>query len=321
MTQDVCEPLLREEELVEQLEHRLGRVHARQRLGMEREYEEKFDGRVNFLNPDKWYSLHSFFTCALKLTGLYPLGARNARSVVVRHNDIAFPNLPSEFDGFTILHLSDFHADVSLPAMMRLPELVSTLAYDICVVTGDFRGKSFGPFDEALRLTARVRARLGDAVYGVLGNHDTVRILPELEAMSIRVLMNESETIVRGKQRLHLAGVDDAHQYLAANLEKACAGIPEGEFSILLSHTPEIYNQASSAGFHLCLSGHTHGGQICLPGSVPVILSCDLPRRFGAGPWSYNNMLGYTSAGVGSSVIPVRFNCPPEITLHHLLRA
>jgi uncharacterized protein len=310
--------LPREEELLERLEHRLGRVHARQRLGMERDYEDKFNGRVNFFNPDKWYSVHSFFTCALKMTGLYRLGARNAGRIVVRHNHIDFPDLPREFDGFTILHLSDFHADMSVPAMTQLPELVSSLAYDICVVTGDFRGKSFGPFEESLRLTAAVRARLGDAVYGVLGNHDTVRMLPELEAMGIRILMNESETIVRGKQRLHLAGVDDDHQYLAANLEKACGGIPGGEFSILLSHTPEIYSQAAYAGFHLCLCGHTHGGQICLPGSVPVTLSCDLPRRFGAGPWSYENMRGYTTAGVGSSVIPVRFNCLPEITLHHL---
>jgi predicted MPP superfamily phosphohydrolase len=318
MTQAVREPLSREEELLERLEERVGRVHARQRLGMEREYEERFNGRVNFFNPDKWYSVHSFFTSALKLTGLYGLGLRNAGRIEVRHNHIDFPNLPSEFDGFTILHLSDLHVETSAPAMRWLTELVTTLGYDICVLTGDFRGKAFGPFDEALRGMAGVRSRLGEAVYGVLGNHDTVRMLPGLEAMGIRMLLNESETIVRGRQRLHLAGVDDAHYYMAANLEKASAGIPGCEFSILLSHTPEIYKQAAYAGFHLCLSGHTHGGQICLPGSVPVTLSCDLPRRFGAGPWSYNGMTGYTSAGVGSSVIPVRFNCPPEITLHHL---
>jgi hypothetical protein len=206
MTQAVCEPLRREEELLERLEERLGRVHARQRLGMEREYEDKFNGRVNFFNPDKWYSVHSFFSCALKLTGLYRLGTRNAGRVEVRHNHIDFPNLPSEFDGFTILHLSDLHVEMSAPAMRRLTELVTTLEYDICVLTGDFRGKAFGPFDGALRGMAGVRSRLGEAVYGVLGNHDTVRMLPGLEAMGIRMLLNESETIVRGKQRLHLAG-------------------------------------------------------------------------------------------------------------------
>ena len=318
MTQDVCELLSREEELLERLEQRLGRMHAQQRLEMEREYEERFNGRVNLFNPDKWYSVHSFFSCALKLTGLYQLGTRNTGRIEVRHNYIALPALPSGFDGFTILHLSDLHVGMSSRAIRRVTELVATLEYDICVLTGDFRGKAFGPFDETLREMARVRSQLGEAVYGVLGNHDTVRMLPPLEAIGIRMLVNESETIVRGNQRLHLAGVDDANYYVAANLEKAAARIPHGEFSILLSHTPEIYKQAAYAGFHLFLTGHTHGGQICLPGSVPITLSCDLPRRFGAGPWTYEGMIGYTSKGVGSSVIPVRFNCPPEITLHHL---
>jgi uncharacterized protein len=143
-------------------------------------------------------------------------------------------------------------------------------------------------------------------------------MLPDLEGMGIRMLLNESETIVRGNERIRLAGVDDAHYYRAANLEKAASGIPINAFAILLSHTPEIYKEASYAGFRLFLSGHTHGGQICLPGSIPATLSCDLPTHMGAGPWSYQTMTGYTSVGVGSSGLPVRFNCPPEITLHHL---
>src|SRR3954465_14630772 len=93
-----------------------------------------------------------------------------------------------------------------------------------------------------------------------------------------------------------------------------------GEFSILLSHTPEVYRQAAQANFDLMLSGHTHGGQICLPGSIPIKLEAVLPRRMGAGPWQYRDMTGYTSVGAGSSVVPVRLNCPPEITLHHLRR-
>jgi uncharacterized protein len=318
MIQETCELRSKEEELLETLEERLGRVHAQQRLDMERDYEERFNGRVNFFNPDKWYSVHSIITQALKLTGLYRLGARNTERIQVRHNRVELPELPTRFDGFTILHLSDLHADMNQAAVERMAELAFTLEYDICVLTGDFRGKAYGPFDAALQAMSRARSQLSESVYGVLGNHDSLRMLPELEAMGIRMLVNESETILRGNQRIHLAGVDDANYYAAANVEKAASGIPRGEFSILLSHTPEIYKQAAEAGFHLCLSGHTHGGQICLPGSIPVTLSCDLPRRMGAGPWSYQTMAGYTSVGVGSSIIPVRFNCPPEITLHHL---
>jgi predicted MPP superfamily phosphohydrolase len=136
--------------------------------------------------------------------------------------------------------------------------------------------------------------------------------------MGIRMLLNESETIERGDQRIHLAGIDDAHFYRADNIEKAATGIPSAEFSILLSHTPEIYRQAALAEFDLLLSGHTHGGQICLPGGIPITLDSVLPRYMGSGAWKYRNLIGYTSVGAGSSIVPVRFNCPPEITLHRL---
>jgi len=143
-------------------------------------------------------------------------------------------------------------------------------------------------------------------------------MVPGLEDMGIRMLLNESEALVRGDNCIYLAGIDDAHYYRVDNIEKAAAKIPPDEFSILLSHTPEIYRQAAHAGFDLLLSGHTHGGQICLPGSIPITLDSVLPRRMGSGPWGYGGMAGYTSVGVGSSIVPVRINCPPEITLHRL---
>ena len=123
---------------------------------------------------------------------------------------------------------------------------------------------------------------------------------------------------MRANERIHLAGIDDAHYYRVDNIEKAASAIPHGEFSILLSHTPEIYRQAAHADFKLLLCGHTHGGQICLPGSIPITLDSVLPRYMASGPWKYHNMAGYTSVGVGSCVVAVRLNCLPEITLHHL---
>jgi len=133
--------------------------------------------------------------------------------------------------------------------------------------------------------------------------------------------MNESETIERAGEVLHLVGIDDAHFYRMDNIEKATADIPHDQFSILLSHTPEIYRQAAHAGFDLLLSGHTHGGQVCLPGGIAITLDSHLPRSLGSGAWKYHGMIGYTATGTGSSVVPVRFNCPPEITLHHLQSA
>ena len=157
----------------------------------------------------------------------------------------------------------------------------------------------------------------------MLGNHDTILMVPELERAGIIVLLNESVPIRRNEcdAEITLAGVDDAHYFCADNLEKAAAGIPANSFSILLSHTPEIYRNAEQFGFNLMLSGHTHGGQICLPGGIPLKLNAIIPRRMGAGPWRQGTLNGYTATGVGTSIVAVRFNCPPEVTLHRLQAA
>jgi uncharacterized protein len=309
------------QDILPDLERRLGPLYAKQRLGIETDHEAQAFGQgLNFFHVENWYSIHSVIRNVLRLAGLYGRGLRNAERVELRRNDIKFGQLPPAFDGFSILHISDMHADMSQGAMSRLIELVDELRYDICVLTGDFRGKTFGPFDATLEGVARVRSHLTGPVFGVLGNHDTIRMVPGLEQMGIRILLNESEAILRGNERIHLAGIDDAHFYRVDNIEKAAAGIPAGAFSVLLSHTPEIYRQAAHAGFRLLLSGHTHGGQICLPGSIPITLDSALPRRFGSGAWKYHDMLGYTSVGAGSSIVPVRINSRPEITLHRLRR-
>lgn len=301
------------------LEQRFGREHARQRLGVEKEHESQVFGQgLNFFPIEDSALSALAIEYALKITGLFWRGRRNAERVEVRHNHVKVRELPDSFDGFSILQLSDLHCDMSERAMQRAGELLATLSYDACVFTGDFREQTCGPFEAALAIIADLRAELRTPVYGVLGNHDSIRMVPGLEKMGIRMLVNESDTIERGGQKIHIAGIDDAHFYRADNIEKATALIPLDAFSVLLSHTPEIYRQAAHAGFNLLLSGHTHGGQICLPGGVPITLDSVLPRRLGAGPWKHHAMEGYTSVGVGSSVVPVRFNCPPEITLHYL---
>jgi predicted MPP superfamily phosphohydrolase len=307
------------EAVLHKLEQRLGALHARQRLGIEVDHEAQVFGQgLNFFHPENWYASPSLIRAVLKLTGLYRRGCRNAARVQIKHNNIVSDRLPGRFDGFTLLQISDPHVDMNEGAMRRLAELLPALSYDLCVVTGDFRGATYGSFDAALAGFAEVRAQIKGPVYGVLGNHDTIRMVPGLEDMGVRMLINERETIVRGHQQIYLAGIDDAHFYRVDNIEKAAAAIPRGAFSILLSHTPEIYRQAAHADFALILSGHTHGGQLCLPGGIPITLDSVLPRHMGSGAWAYQGMVGYTSVGVGSSIVPARFNCPPEITLHHL---
>lgn len=308
-----------DDDMLATLEKRLGRLHARQRLGIEKDHEAQIFGQgLTFFHPENATLSHVLIRGVLMLTGLYWRGLSNSAKVELRHNRIVTQDLPASFEGFTILQLSDLHVELSEAAMERVAELASSVSYDICVLTGDYRAQTFGPYADALAGVARLCRRLKGPIYGVLGNHDTICMVPALEEMGVRMLLNERETIERGGGRLHLAGVDDAHFYRMDNIAKAAEGIPHQEFSILLSHTPEIYRQAAHADFNVLLSGHTHGGQICLPGGIPITLNCVLPRSMGNGSFNHHGMIGYTSAGAGVSIVPARFNCPPEITLHHL---
>jgi uncharacterized protein len=136
-----------DEDILEKLERRLGRLHPKQRIGIEDDHEARMLGRgANFFHPRKWHRRPTIIRSALKLTGLYRRALKNAERVQVRHLDIELPGLPGSFDGFTLLHISDLHVDISDGAMQRLIELLPGLAYDLCVLTGDYRGKTYGPF-------------------------------------------------------------------------------------------------------------------------------------------------------------------------------
>lgn len=271
-----------EEPIPNKLERRLGRLHARLRLGIELDHEAQIFGQgINFFHIENWYSVHSVLRTTLKLMGLYWRGRRNAEQIQVRHNYIRAAALPSRFNGFTLLQISDLHIEMNEGAIRRLAELLPEMIYDVCVLTGDYRSATFGRFNAALEGMAQVRSFLKNPVYGVLGNHDTILMVPGLEEMGIRMLLNECEEILRGDQAIYLAGIDDAHYYRVDNIEKAASEIPDSGFSILLSHTPEVYREAAHAGFDLLLSGHTHGGRfVCLG------LSRSLLVRFCHGIWA-----------------------------------
>jgi uncharacterized protein len=299
---------------------RVDRAHLERRLSLEAHHEQhvrRFGTRFFYI--ESWYSAHAIIRASLRLVGLYRRAQRNARTLELRENEVRLANLPRAFAGYTILHISDPHVDLSPEIADTLIERVRGIDYDLCVLTGDYRTDTFGPHEPTLEAMARVRPHLKAPVYAVLGNHDSILMVPGLEALDIRVLLNESVTIQRRGAELHLAGIDDAHHYRLHDLVKARRGIPPDAPSILLSHTPEAYHHAAAAGFDLMLSGHTHGGQICLPGGLPLITDADCPRRYAKGAWRFEQLQGYTSVGSGSSIVDVRLNCPPEVTLHRLL--
>jgi uncharacterized protein len=139
------------QDLSPKLEQRLGRVHARQRLGIEKDYEQRVFGHgTNVFHIENCYS-------QLTEAGRFVLArVQNAERVQIRHNFIQRAEIPTLFNGFTILHISDMHAGISQGAMRRLIELLHGISYDLCVLTGDYRGKTFGPFDAALQGAAQV---------------------------------------------------------------------------------------------------------------------------------------------------------------------
>ncbi len=255
----------------------------------------------------------------LRAMGMLHHGTRNCLEYQVVQREEHLRRLPGDFDGFRILQLSDMHFDAVPDGGARLYETVSQLEFDLCVLTGDYRFLTHDIYKPCLEGLRRLRPVLDCAhgVFAILGNHDFLEMVPGLEHMGIRVLLNESEIIAINGSNLCLAGVDDPHFYGTADLDRAL-GSNGGACTVLLCHSPEYYAEAEAARVDYMLCGHTHGGQICLPGGFPVITNAPCPRRYVSGPWSHNAMQGYTSRGTGASGLVVRFNCRPEITIHTL---
>ena len=132
--------------------------------------------------------------CSLKLTGLYWRASKNTERIEIRRHPHLLARIAAAFDGFVILQISDLHVDMNPAAMRRLAELFRRLSYDLCVLTGDYRGKTYGPCEATIEGMARARASRG-SVYAVLGNHDSIRMVPALEEMGINMLINEVRTV------------------------------------------------------------------------------------------------------------------------------
>lgn len=268
-------------------------------------------------------SVRSLLGLMASALGVARRGARNAQSVALRENVVAIPHLPAGLDGFRVLHLSDLHVEHSEGQLVRVRDLLrSGVRFDACVFTGDFRADVRGDVCRTVPPMRRLASLIRQPMYAVLGNHDPLDLAAHLEKAGIRVLCNESELLRVGGAHLCIAGIDDAHYFGTGDVASAAAANPAADVAILLSHTPAVYAEAAAAGFHVLLSGHTHGGQICLPGGVPVMVEAPrLPRHMARGPWRFGALCGYTSTGLGTSLAPLRFNCPPEVTLHTLTRA
>jgi len=275
---------------------------------------------------DLWYKRRiepRILKFGLQAVGLYERGVENALTPVLRRVRLRFRNLPAAFEGFEILHLSDFHIDENEPLAERIASLVSGLKPDLCVFTGDYRFDVKGPCDAVYppmrTVVASIRSEHG--ILGVLGNHDAAEMAFALEEIGVRMLVNEAVEIRRRKESVWLAGIDDPFDYRCDDLPVALANVPDDAFKILLAHTPDRFEHAARLGVDLYLCGHTHAGQIRLPLIGSIKHNSKTPREYSFGHWVARQMQGYTTAGIGCSALPIRYNCPPEAVLIELSRA
>ncbi len=280
------------------------------------------EGRHSRLRWKLLKALVGLFGLGLRCLGLYRRGLRNALDIQLTRLDLEFPDLPAAFDGFRILQLSDLHLDALPGTMEAARAVVAEVEADLCVLTGDYRLRVSGPHEQILpsmaALAGAVRARHG--IWAILGNHDCAAIAEAFERLGITMLINETLSLARDGGALHLTGTDDVHYYFTEAANSALSGAPDG-FKIALVHSPELADVAAGHGFRLYLAGHTHGGQICLPGGRPILTHLDRHRRLASGLWRHGAMRGYTSKGVGVSALPVRFNSRGEVVLITLRRA
>lgn len=270
------------------------------------------------LSLERILPIDGILNSCLRVLGLYENGNRNFRDLGLVENHVSHANLPLPFEGYRILQMSDLHLDLDTSLTPAIIEVLRKADCDLAVITGDFRNTTTDYHGEALRQLERIMEHLPMPVYSVLGNHDFIEMVPELEAMGLRILLNENVVLQRKDSTIHLAGVDDPTFYETHDLKAAGRNRANREFAILLSHGPKIYRDAEGADFDLMLCGHTHGGQICLPGGWIVVRNGECPLRMISGAWRYRKLSGYTSRGTGCTGIAIRFNCPPEITVHVL---
>jgi predicted MPP superfamily phosphohydrolase len=246
------------------------------------------------------------------------------RPHIVRQ-DFFLPRWPERLNGFTIAFLSDFHYDPyfsSHPLHAAIP-MVNGLRPDLIVFGGDFVSVPWVGDDRKGALAAEPCAALlrqmtaPHGLWAVLGNHDEGtdprHVTRALQAENIQVLANQSQAIERDGARFWLSGVNDVLSR-TADLSKTLRRVPAGEAVILLAHEPDFADEASKFPIDLQLSGHSHGGQIRIPLLPPLYLP-EMGRKYILGTYHVGPITLYTSAGLGTVDVPMRLNCPPEITL------
>jgi len=304
----------------EEIRQRIGEEKSLRRLHLEeRLRRRKVAQGLGPFALERFFSVNAVISTAVAACGLREAGLQNILDLRIEEHEVMISGLSKAFEGFRLLQLADLHCDLDDRIMNRITEAMATVPHDAVVLTGDYHTKVHRPFDRSLAAMRRLIPLLHPNRFAILGNHDFLAKVAPLEEEGLPFLLNECLPLEFQGSRLWICGIDDPHFFKTHDLAKARAAVPAGEPTILLSHSPETFREAAGLGYSLMLSGHTHGGQMCLPGGFPVYRNAPGCRREHlAGPWREGNMLGYTSRGSGTAGVAARFHCPPEITVHIL---
>jgi len=284
-------------------------------------------------------SCRFFLKAGLGIFGVTALGVGKGYSntfssqIQVERVPVRLKDLPEAFRGFKIAQLSDLHSSplVDKAHLDYAVDLALAEKPDLIALTGDFIGHTLRSHIDDIHefdaqyldnlVVALGRAKAPFGTYAVLGNHDfwsgpevTKRIHHDFEKRAgVRVLRNQNVTLTKGKQSVQLLGIDD--YWHTWDLSKTMRKVPRDSVKILLSHNPDINRQLKpSHKIDLVLSGHTHGGQISLPLVGPPFRPTR-DEKYLKGLVRDGDRQTYITRGVGHLVVPIRFNCPPEVTL------
>ena len=295
------------------------------------ELEERKDKDSKLITRRKFLYGSILSVSAVAITGCVS-GIITRKNIQVTYRTIELPNLPPAFKGLKITLASDIHSSpyMSLEDMQEIAKLINALNSDVILLPGDFVTGHKNELPPVLEALSVLKAPMG--MYATTGNHefyvDADLVSEGIDDIGIRMMRNENFALEKDGQKLYLLGVDDRDDndvipYIegksSPHIEETYRGIPENSATILMCHKPYRFDEFAKTNIGLMLSGHTHGGQIVFGKIGETVLSLSsIASKYVAGHYEITEGAKrsqmYVSRGLGTVALPMRLNCPPEIT-------
>lgn len=234
---------------------------------------------------------------------------------------IELKNLPQSFKGVKIIHISDIHTKRFGRKEKAVLTIIKQLNFDYLVLTGDIIDRKTKYLAQCRPFWQELGKQYQGKIFAIFGNHLHGNIFINvhefkdfLQRCNIKTLINKNIKLKKGNEHIYVVGVDDPHTK-HHNLKRALKGIENNTVKILLAHSSEIMQDLSEGKVDLILSGHTHGGQVKFPFIRPFWNPTIYRGKYNRGLFKIKDYFLYVNRGIGTDILPIRFNSSPEITL------